>query len=71
MKRFESYPRSGLRPLVIQGGVDETVDAIHNMSVLSRRYDMNLLHIDEARHHLVNEAPEIREKMWRFLDEHL
>ena len=39
--------------------------------VLQRIYDMELLEIPEARHHLVNETEDIRQQMWRFFDAHL
>lgn len=67
-KRFERRERSGRRLLVLQGGRDGTVDGRYNVKVLKRRYDVALLAMPEARHHLVNEAAGIRARMWRFLD---
>ena len=66
--RFERRQPSRRRVFVLQGGRDGTVDARYNVSVLKRRYDVCLLTMPEARHHLVNEAAGIRGRMWRFLD---
>ena len=71
MRRFETSEPSSLRPLVVQGGQDMTVDAAYNIPVLRRIYDFELLEIPQARHHLVNETEDIREQMWRFFDAHL
>lgn len=67
-RRFERRRRSGRRVVVVQGGRDGTVDARYNVKVLKRRYDVTLLHMPAARHHLVNEEAGIRQRMWRFLD---
>lgn len=71
MRRFEAYPRDGRRVLVVQGGRDGTVDGPHNVGVLRRLFEVELLEVPEARHHLVNETAAVRERMWRFLDIHL
>ena len=71
MYRFETSEPSSLRPLVVQGGRDMTVDAAYNIPVLQRIYDIELLEIPEARHHLVNETEAIRQQMWRFFDARL
>ena len=62
---------TGAGVVVLQGGRDGTVDGPYNVDVLRRLYDVELFEIPEARHHLVNEAAAIRERMWRFLDGHL
>lgn len=50
-------------PLVIQGTLDTTVDWRHNLQVLQRLYpSLQLELIAEARHHLVNEAPALRQQ---------
>ena len=67
-RRFERREPSGRPVFVIQGGRDATVDGRYNVNVLKRRYDVTLLAMPEARHHLVNEAANIRARMWRFLD---
>ena len=66
--RFERREPSGRPVFVLQGGRDGTVDGRYNVNVLKRRYDVTLLAMPEARHHLVNEAASIRGRMWRFLD---
>jgi alpha-beta hydrolase superfamily lysophospholipase len=71
MERFERSEHINIKPLVVQGGRDQTVDGVYNLSVLRRFYDMELLEIPEARHHLVNETAAIREQVWQFLDRHL
>lgn len=71
IRRFEGYPRDGRRVLVVQGGRDETVDGPHNIAMLRRLFEVELLEVPEARHHLVNETAAVRERMWRFLDLHL
>ena len=68
MKRFERREPSGRPVFVLQGGRDGAVDARYNVKVLKRRYDVTLLSMPEARHHLVNESASIRGRMWRFLD---
>ena len=70
-RRFEAYPRNGRRVLVLQGGTDGTVDGPHNIAVLRRLFEVELLEIPEARHHLVNQTEPVRERMWRFLDQRL
>ncbi|MDE0451557.1 MAG: alpha/beta fold hydrolase [Gammaproteobacteria bacterium] len=71
MYRFETSEPLPLRPLVVQGGRDMTVDGTYNIPVLQRIYDVELLEIPEARHHLVNETEAIRRQMWRFFDARL
>lgn len=71
MQRFEAYPSTRRRVIVIQGGRDGTVDAPHNLAVLRRLFDIDVLEIPAARHHLVNETEAVRERIWAFLDERL
>lgn len=66
--RFERREPSRRPVVVLQGGRDRTVDGRYNVKVLKRRYEVDLLAMPEARHHLVNEAASIRGRMWRFLD---
>ncbi len=68
MKRFEKLPDSELRPMVIQGKNDSTVDWKYNMAVIEKKFDPRIKYIDSARHHLVNETPDILEEMFRFMD---
>ncbi len=68
--RFERYPaRPDLTPNVVLGHADRTIDWQHTLRVLRRRYSPEILEIDEARHHLVNESEDIRARMWGWLDE--
>ena len=66
--RFERREPSGRPLFILQGGRDGTVDGRYNVKILKRRYDVTLLVMPDARHHLVNEAASIRGRMWRFLD---
>jgi alpha-beta hydrolase superfamily lysophospholipase len=51
--------------LVIQGGEDATVDGEFNINALEKRVTkIQVSHHSEARHHLVNEAEEIRELLF-------
>ncbi len=69
-KRFEAYPaRSQFTPKVIQGHADRTVDWRHTLKVLREHYTPQVLELENARHHLVNESAELRAQMWQWLDE--
>lgn len=68
-REFEARGPSDRRLTIIQGGQDRTVDASHNLGVLTRRYQAEVLDLPTARHHLANEASDIREEIWRFLDQ--
>jgi alpha-beta hydrolase superfamily lysophospholipase len=70
--RLEKAPRSPLRPLVVQGEADMTVDWRHNLQVLQAKFDQpEILRIPGARHHLVNESEGIRREYFAFLSERL
>ena len=70
MRRFERYPpMPQVRPKIIQGLADQTVGWRYNLKVLERMFSPETLRLPGARHHLVNEAPPVREAMWRWLDE--
>ena len=70
MRRFERYPpMPQVRPKIIQGTADRTVGWRYNLRVLERLFSPEVLRLPGARHHLVNEAPAVREAMWRWLDE--
>ena len=68
LRAFEARGRTDRQLTVIQGGQDRTVDAAHNLAVLRRRYQVEVLELPTARHHLVNEADAIRTEIWRYLD---
>lgn len=67
-RRFERYPPSDIRPLVIQGHADQTVDWRYNMKVIARLFEPRILFIPEARHHLVNESAAIRARIFQAID---
>jgi len=63
-KRFELRKPSDLTPLVVQGHADRTVDRHYNVRVIERLFRPRLFYIPEARHHLVNESPQLREQIF-------
>ncbi|MEZ5558463.1 MAG: alpha/beta hydrolase [Pseudomonadales bacterium] len=67
-RRFERYAPSSIAPLVVQGHADRTVDWRYNMRVIERLFEPRLFYIPEARHHLVNESPEIRARMFQAIE---
>lgn len=69
---IEAAPRSSRCPLVIQGDGDMTVDWRHNLRVLDDKFAQpEVLMLEGAGHHLVNEAPAYRERYFAFLRERL
>ena len=69
--RIEGAAPSARQPLVIQGQDDKTVDWQHNLEVLKAKFNQpQTLLLPEARHHLANETPEIRERYFAFLDKY-
>ncbi|MGH8440013.1 MAG: alpha/beta hydrolase [Pseudomonas sp.] len=72
IKRIEAAPVSARRPLIIQGQSDMTVDWPHNLKVLQEKFAApDILLIPEARHHLANELPAIRQRYFDFIDQRL
>ena len=68
-RRFERYPASDLRPKIVQGYADRTVSWRYNLKIMRRRYPgAAILILPAARHHLVNESPQLLEAMWAWLD---
>jgi alpha-beta hydrolase superfamily lysophospholipase len=68
-RHFESSRPSALKPVIIHGYEDRTVSYRHNLPVLARIYPQSQLQIvPPARHHLVNETPEIQAAIWERLD---
>jgi alpha-beta hydrolase superfamily lysophospholipase len=63
-KRFERHRPSDLTPLVIQGHADRTIDRRYGARVIERLFRPRVFYIPEARHHLVNESPLIREQIF-------
>ncbi|PWB31699.1 alpha/beta hydrolase [Pseudomonas sp. SDI] len=72
VKRIEAAPHSPRRPLVIQGEADMTVDWPHNLDVLKAKFEQpQILLLPEARHHLINELPAIRQRYFDFIEQRL
>ncbi|MDO9616401.1 MAG: alpha/beta hydrolase [Pseudomonas sp.] len=70
--RIEAAPRSARSPLIIQGEADLTVAWRHNLKVLQDKFAApQILRLPEARHHLANEAPALRQRYFEFLTERL
>lgn len=68
-RQFEMGAPSTLTPKVIHGYGDRTVSYRHNLPVIQRLFPQAVLHIvPPARHHLVNEIPEIQSAIWQWLD---
>ena len=69
---IEAAPRSGHSPLIVQGDADMTVDWRHNLTVLEDKFAApQVLMLPSGKHHLVNEAPELRARYFDFLRERL
>jgi len=72
VKRIEAAPRSTRRPLIVQGEADGTVDWPYNLEVLKAKFaEPQILMLPEARHHLANELPGIRQRYFDFIDQRL
>lgn len=72
VRRIEAAPHSGRRLLVVQGEADGTVDWPYNLKVLKDKFDEpDILLLPQARHHLANELPDIRQCYFAFLDQRL
>ncbi|MNG14200.1 hypothetical protein D3C84_979350 [compost metagenome] len=72
VKRIEAAPVSARRLVIIQGESDMTVDWPYNLKVLREKFAApEILLIPEARHHLANELPAIRQRYFDFIDQRL
>ncbi|MFV3404851.1 MULTISPECIES: phospholipase BipL [Pseudomonas] len=72
VKRIEAAPPSMRRPLIVQGEADGTVDWQHNLQVLKAKFaEPQILMLPEARHHLANELPGIRQRYFDFIGQRL
>lgn len=67
-RRFEAYRPTDITPLVVQGHADRTVDWRYNVKVIQRLFQPRIFFVPEARHHLVNESPEIRARIFQAID---
>ncbi|WAC45942.1 alpha/beta hydrolase [Pseudomonas sp. SL4(2022)] len=69
---IEAAPRSLRSPWIIQGEADMTVAWRHNLRVLQDKFAApQVLCLAEARHHLANEAPALRQRYFEFLSQKL
>jgi len=67
--RFEYFPALERSLLIIQGQRDTTVDWRYNIPFIRSKFPhAKYLPLQEAYHHLVNEAPDIRQKIVAALD---
>ncbi|CAI8799648.1 alpha/beta hydrolase [Pseudomonas soli] len=72
VRRIEAAPRSTRRPLIVQGEADGTVDWPYNLKVLKAKFaEPQILMLPEARHHLANELPGIRQRYFEFIGQRL
>jgi alpha-beta hydrolase superfamily lysophospholipase len=70
--RIERAPACARSPLIVQGDADMTVDWLHNLTVLQAKFsEPRILMLEQARHHLANESPELRTRYFDFLKHHL
>jgi alpha-beta hydrolase superfamily lysophospholipase len=68
-RRFEHLPPSDQPLLIVQGQRDTTVDWRHNIPVIREKFPKSkVLPLQDAYHHLVNETPALREKMFTAID---
>lgn len=67
LAQFEAYPVLPFEPLVVQGHADRTVGWRYNLKLLASKCSLDLLEMPAARHHLVNESPQIRREMFAWL----
>ncbi|NBA97879.1 alpha/beta hydrolase [Pseudomonas sp. R5(2019)] len=72
VRKIEAAPSSTRSPMIIQGQADMTVDWPYNLAVLEKKFAApRILMLPQARHHLANELPAIRERYFGFLTQHL
>ncbi|MBT8145339.1 MAG: alpha/beta hydrolase [Gammaproteobacteria bacterium] len=70
LQRFESAASSDIPLHIVQGTEDTTVDWRYNLPRLTEKFPAARTHVIEgARHHLVNEAAEYRERIFAIVGE--
>jgi lysophospholipase len=70
VQMIEECEPSDLEINIVQGNQDTTVEWRHNMPLLLEKFPQRkLLMIEGGRHHMVNEALEKREQMYKWLTE--
>ena len=63
---IEAQPASSVMVNIIQGDGDHTVDWRHNLQILQDKFpNQRLLVLPGGQHHLVNESPEQRQRMYQ------
>ena len=60
-KKFSRSRPADISVKIIQGNNDRTVDWKYNVGIIKQKLDARLLMLEGARHHLVNEKPDMRE----------
>ncbi|MEJ5865171.1 alpha/beta hydrolase [Pseudomonas farsensis] len=72
VRRIETAPRSTRPLLIVQGEADGTVDWPYNLKVLKAKFEApQILLMADARHHLANELPDIRQRYFEFIGQRL
>lgn len=72
VRRIEAAPGCSRAPLIVQGQADATVDWAYNLKVLKAKFaEPQVLMLPQARHHLANELPDIRQRYFSFIDQRL
>lgn len=67
--RFDYLPESNKSILIMQGQRDTTVDWRYNIPTIRKKFPKaKYLPLQEAYHHLANESPEIRAKIFAAMD---
>ena len=70
--KFLKLSESNLTPLIIQGDDDHTVAWQFNLKVISKIFpNASVKVLKGAKHHLVNETRDIREKLWDTVDDYI
>jgi lysophospholipase len=58
--------------LVIQGGLDQTVDWKYNLDIIDKLFpDSRVEYLPGAGHQLANESDSLRQRYYRVIDEYL
>lgn len=69
---IESRKARNLKLLVVQGTADKTVDWQHNISVVKHLFQqVKTAKVEGGHHHLVNEAPDTRNKVFQLVSSEL
>ena len=71
-RRFDSLPQSERTLLILQGLRDTTVDWKYNITAIREKFPRaKYLPLRDAAHHLANELPDIRQKIFAAIDLYL